>query len=148
LAALKASADLLQLHAALDERMPMLAEANLELRRQVAERAVAESALRDSQRASGQLLKDSRVLEKHLQTMAHKILSATEAERHKMSLQLNDEIAQTLLGINIRIVALKKDVAANHTDLAQEIAATQRLVEDSAKIISRLAHEFSIQHER
>ena len=146
-AALKANADLLQLHATLDERMLNLAEANRELQQQVAERATAEAALRNSQQTSGQLLRDSRILEKHLQVMAHQILSATEAERHKMSLQLNDEIAQTLLGINIRILALKKDVAANHADLGREIADAQRLVEDSTHIISRLAHEFRIQHE-
>ena len=65
-----------------------------------------------------------------------------------MSLQLNDEIAQTLLGINIRILALKKDIAANNADIGREIASIQRLVEDSTHIISRLAHEFSIHHER
>ena len=79
--------------------------------------------------------------------MAHQIISATEDERHKMSLQLNDEIAQTLLGINLRIRALKKDVATNQAKLAQEIADTQRLVKDSTYMISRLAHEFTNQHE-
>ena len=147
-AALKANADLLQLHAALDERMLKLAEANRELQQQEAERAMAETALKNSQQTSGQLLKGSRILERHLQVMAHQILSATEAERHKMSLQLNDEIAQTLLGINIRILALKKDIAAYHAALGQAIADTQRLVEDSTQLISRLAHEFSIQLER
>ena len=147
-AALQASADLLQLQTALDERMLKLAQANRELQQQVAERATAETALKTSQQASGVLLEDSRILEKHLQLMAHQILSATEAERHKMSLQLNDEIAQTLLGINIRILALKKDIAANNADIGREIASIQRLVEDSTHIISRLAHEFSIHHER
>jgi len=147
-AARKSNADLLQLQAALDERMLNLAAANRDLQQQVAEREVTESALRESQRASVRLLEDSRMLEKELQHMARKILSATEAERHKMSLQLNDEIAQTLLGINLRILALKNDVAANHSDFTHEIDATKRLVEDSAKIISRLAHEFTIQHER
>jgi len=102
----------------------------------------------NSRRTSGQLLRDSRIREQHLRVMAHKILSAIEAERHQMSLQLNDEIAQSLLGINIRILALKQHLAANHADLGQEIAATRRLVEDSTHIISRLTHEFSNQHAR
>lgn len=146
--ALQANADLHQLHATLDERMLKLAAANRELQHQVAERAAIETTLRDSQRSSAQLLKDSRVLEKQLQAMAYKILSATEAERKKLSLQLNDEVAQTLLGINIRILALQRNVASNHADLAREIAAAQLLVDDSAKIISRLAHEFNNPHQR
>ncbi|MEI7909397.1 MAG: hypothetical protein WCK77_07150 [Verrucomicrobiota bacterium] len=147
-AAHKTNADLQQLHATLDERMHKLADANSELQHQVAEHTETEDGLRRSQRASSQLLKETRTLERHLQLMAHQIITATEAERHRMSLLLNDEITQTLLGINIRIQTLKKDLAANHAALAREIAATQRLVEDSAQILSRLIHEFSNQHER
>ena len=147
-AALEATADLTHLHAALDERMLNLAEANRELQEEIAGRATVETALKESRRVSGELLKDSQVLEKQLRAMAHKILSATEAERLKMSRQLNDEIAQALLGVHIRILALKKDVAAKHTDITREIATTQRLVEDSSIIIRRLAHEFSIEHAR
>ena len=147
LSALKANANLRQLHAALDERMLELEESNRDLKRQSAERVMLETSLRNSQQATGQLLKESRILEKHLQVMAHQILSAIEDERHKMSLLLNDEIAQTLLGINIRILALKTHIASNHTELAREIADTQRLVEDSTHRISCLAHEFSHPHE-
>jgi signal transduction histidine kinase len=64
-----------------------------------------------------------------------------------MSLQLNDEIAQALLGINIRLLALKQQVATSHANLTCEIAATQQLVEGSVNIINRLAHEFSSQHQ-
>ena len=145
--ALKANSDLRQLHAVLAERTVKLAEANRELQQQVAEHATVETALRNSQQTSSQLLRDSRILENHLRAMAHQIISATEDERHKMSLQLNDEIAQTLLGINLRILALNKDVATNQAKLAQEIADTQRLVKDSTYMISRLAHEFTNQHE-
>ena len=144
----QANADLHQLHATLDERMVRLAAANRELQQQVAERAAVESALKASQRSAGELLNDSRVLAKQLQLSAHQILTATETERKKLSLQLNDEVVQILLGINIRILALKKVVASNHVDLAGEIAAARRLVENSANIIRRLAHEISYPHER
>jgi len=65
-----------------------------------------------------------------------------------MSNQLNDQIAQNLLGINFRLLTLKMQVATHHTNLTREIATTQRLVEDSARIIRRLAHEFSTCHEQ
>jgi hypothetical protein len=143
-AARQTSADLTHLHKTLDERTSDLADASRDLLEQVAARAADETALEHSQRASAELLKSSRDLEKHLRAITHEILSAAEVERRRMSLQLNDEIAQILLGIHIRILALKKDVAADHSDLTRKIADTQLLVEDSAKVISRLVHEFSI----
>lgn len=142
--ALEASASLKQLYANLEQRTSDLADSKNVLLEQIAVRRKSEDSLRISEEASSQLLKDSRVLEKHLQDMARKVLSANEAERRKMSLQLNDEIAQSLLAINLRMLALKKEVSANHTDLTREIAVTQRLVEDSAQIIRHLADEFSI----
>ncbi|MCX6873736.1 MAG: hypothetical protein NTW21_08000 [Verrucomicrobia bacterium] len=147
-AALAAATDLGQLHARLDQLSLELADANDALQRQVAERFGAETALRHSQQSSDQLLKDSRALEQQVQDMTHQILSATESERQKMSQQLNDEIAQILLAIHVRILALQKEVAAKHADFTQEIATTRRFVADSAKIISRLAHEINIQQER
>lgn len=146
--ALEAATDLQQASSSLERRTLDLADSRQVLQEQIAGRRMAEDSLRMNEEASSQLLKDSRKLEKHLQDMARKVLSATEAERKKMSLQLNDEIAQSLLGINLRILALKKDTAANHADLTLEIAATQRLVDDSAILIRRLAHEFSTPHER
>lgn len=142
-AAVKATAKLAQLHGALDQLMLELAETNDKLQRQIAERSVAETTLRHSQRSSGRLLEDSHALEQQLQDMTRQILSATEDERRNLSLSLSDEIAQTLLGIHLRILALRKEVAAKHTDLSREIAATRRVVAASAKTISRLAHEFS-----
>lgn len=147
-AALQTSADLIHLHETLDERTLDLADAGRELHKQVTARAAAKSALEDSQRTTDELLKRSRNLEKHLRALTHESLSAAEAERRRLSVQLNDEIAQSLLGVHIRILALKNEVAANHTNLARKIAATRSLVDASAKTLSRLAHEFSIQHER
>jgi len=142
--ALEASASLKQLYAKLEQRTLDLADSENVLLEQIAGRRKSEASLRISEEASSQLLKDSRVLEKHLQDMVRKVLSANEAERRKMSHHLNDEIAQSLLVINLRMLALKKEVSANHADLNQEIAITQRLVEDSAQIIRHLADEFSI----
>lgn len=143
-AALEATVNLTRLRATLDERMLNLTEAHRDLQQQIAGHATAETGLRKSQQSSGQLLKDSRLLEKQLRDMVHTLLSTSEVERHRISSQLNDQIAQILLGISIRIMALKKDVAANHTDLTHEIAAIQQLVDESANIISHLAYEFSI----
>jgi signal transduction histidine kinase len=79
--------------------------------------------------------------------MTRQILAANELERKKMSLQLHDDIGQTLLGIHVRLLALKKEVATKYTGLNQEIATTQRLVETAVKTINQFAHEFGIPHE-
>jgi len=83
--------------------------------------------LKKSEHATGKLLEESRLLERQLQAMAHKILLADEETRRKMSLQLNDEIAQPLLGIHVRLLALKIEAEANHTSLTKDITATQLL---------------------
>lgn len=142
-AAREANADLHQLNVALDERTRDLADSNRERQQQVVGRIHAEAALRDSEAAFGQLLKNSKELEQHLQKVAHQILATIEAEQKKMSHQLNDEIAQTLLGINIRLLTLKQQIAISHENLNQEITATRNLIEQSLTLVNRIAHEFN-----
>ena len=96
---------------------------------------------------SAQLLEESRRLEAQLKAMAQQTITANEAERKKMSLQLNDEIAQTLLGIHVRLIALKQEVVRNQLDLTKEVTATQRLVRRSVKIVNRLALEYGVHPE-
>ena len=74
------------------------------------------------------LLEESLALQEHLRHLTHRILSAQEAERKKISRDLQDEIAQTLLGINVRLLTLKKAAKGNTANLKKEIANTQRLV--------------------
>ena len=140
--AVDAAADLDQMKEKLGEQTKALADSKREIQQEVKDRGTAEAALKTSEKASGQLLRDSRLLEAHLQDMARKILAANEDERKKMSLQLQDEIAQTLLGIHVRLLALKKEVAASKANVTHEIALIQRLVAHSVTIINRLAKEF------
>ena len=141
--ALEADNDLKQVSSNLERRTLDLADSRQVLLEQVAGRRQAEDLLRVSEHSSSGLLRDSQVLEKRLQDMVRKVLSSTEAERGNMSRQLNDEVAQSLLGINLRMLALKKEITINQASLALEIATTQRLVDDSVNMIRRLAHEFS-----
>ncbi len=140
------SADFEQLNTNLRQRTADLTESNRKLRIQIEERKSAETALKASEHSSRQLLRDSQLLERNVKEMTREILSATENERYAMSLRLNDEIAQTLLGINIRMIALKNEIAVNHANHNDEIDMIQQLVEDSAEMIKRLAYEFSDKH--
>ncbi|MEI6032960.1 MAG: hypothetical protein WCS65_01615 [Verrucomicrobiae bacterium] len=138
--ALETRAECERLNATLEQRTQELADSNRELQRQITGRKASEKALKKS--ASARLLKDSLALEKRLQHMVHKILSTEEDKRREMCLQLSEEIVQPLLGIKLRMLASKKEIAAHDETRTKEIAFIQRLVEDSAEIVNRIAHEF------
>lgn len=145
-AAREVSAELQQLTATFGQRTLALANSSNELKKGVKGRKTAEAALETSERASCQLLKESRQLEHELQAMTRKILSSNEAERKTMSHQLQDEIAQNLLGIHVRLLTLKQEARNSHEGLAKEIAITQQLVDAAVKTINQCAREFGISH--
>jgi signal transduction histidine kinase len=141
-ATLTASAQFNQMNQMLNRRTLDLIASNRSLRQSVVRRETVEVALRKSRTHSEKLLDESRRLQKHLQHLARQILSAQENKRLQISHELQDEIAQTLLGINVRLVALKQESAVNTAGLQKEIAGTRRLVEKSMKSIKRFAREF------
>lgn len=145
---IEAAAELVRLSAALVQRTLDLADAQLELQRHVNDRESSESALLSSRLTSSQLLSESQRLEKRLQLLARKIVAANETERKEMSLKLHDEIAQTLLGIHVRLLSLKKEATNSNEGLAREIATTQRLLEHSVIIINRFACELGAKHDK
>ena len=145
-AALKANVRLSRLRRTLGRRTANLAASNRSLKQGIAQRKTVEQALKKSGEHSRKLLKESRRLQKHLQRLTHQILSAQEDKRKKISRDLHDEIAQTLLGINVRLLTLQREAAINAGGLKKEIASTQRLVDKSVKSINRFAREFGIHH--
>ena len=145
-ASLKANVYLGQLTRTLGRRTVALAAANRSLKQGIIQRQTVEQSLKKSAERSRKLLKESLRLQKHLQRLTYQILLAQEEKRKKNSRNLHDEIAQTLLGINVRLLTLKKETAINAIGLKKEIASTQRLVDKSVKIINRFAREFGIHH--
>jgi signal transduction histidine kinase len=146
-AALRDNAHLNQLNKTLRRRTAELAAANRFLKQGVAQRKAVEQALQKSARHYARLVKESRRMRKHLRHLTHQILSAQEAERKQISRELHDEVAQTLLGINVRLVTLKMEATVNAAGLKKEIATAQRLVEKSAQTMSRFAREFGQRHD-
>jgi signal transduction histidine kinase len=94
-----------------------------------------------------ELLQESRKLESHVQNMTRKILTSHEEERKRMSHELQNEIAQTLLGIHVRLLALRKKAANRSPSFAQEITMTQELIGESVKVIHRYALEIGLANE-
>ncbi|MHB8524424.1 MAG: histidine kinase, partial [Limisphaerales bacterium] len=113
----------------------------------IIQRKTVEKALRQSGARCEKLLKKSPRLQKHLQHLTHRILAAQEDKRRKISHDLQDEIAQTLLGINVWLLTLRKAAGLNAGDLQKEIARTQGLVAKSMESIKRFARECGKHHE-
>ena len=146
-AALKANVRLSQLSRTLSRRTADLAASNQSLKEGISQRKAVEKALKKSDEQSKKLLEESRDLQKHLQRLAHRMIAAQEDKRKKISHDLQDEIAQTLLGINVRLLTLKKDAATTSESLKKEIASTQRLVDKSVRSIKRFARDISVSYE-
>ena len=140
-AALKANVRLRQLSKTLGRRTVDLAASRRSLKQGILQRKSVQQALQKSGEHSRKLLNESHRLQKHLQRLTRQILSAQEDKRKKISRDLHDEIAQTLLGINVRLLTLKKEAAVSVQDLRKEIVSTQRLVNKSVKSIKRFARE-------
>jgi len=143
-AALKANAQLHQVSRKLSRRTVDLAASHRPLKKGIIQRKTAEEELRKSGKHYAKLLRESHHLERHLRHLTHWILSAQEVERKKISRELQDEVAQTLLGINVRLLTLKKAAKGNTANLKREIANTQQVVEDSVQSINRFARELKI----
>jgi len=134
--------DLNRLNETLSRRTLELAATNRQLQRSIIRRKRVEAALKKSGEHYSKLLKDSLQLQEDLRQLTHQMLAAQEHERKKISIELQDEIAQTLLGINVRLVSLKQEARSNTQGLKNEIASTQRLVVKSTESMRQAARGF------
>jgi signal transduction histidine kinase len=124
-----------------------LAASHRSLEQGIGQRKTMEGALKQSREHYKTLLDESLALETHLRCLTHQILMAQEADRKKISHDLRDEIAQSLLGINVRLLTLKKAAKGNRATLKKEIANTQRLVQESVQAINQFARKLDT-HDR
>jgi signal transduction histidine kinase len=126
----------------LNQRTEELAVTNRQLQRGIIRRKVMDDAFEKNGKHNSKCLEESLQLQKRLRLLTHRVMAAQEDERKSISRELQDEIAQTLLGINVRLLSLKQEARRNTKGLKNEIASTQRLVVKSAKSVRRVAREF------
>ena len=141
-AARQSKIQLNRLNDTLGRRTVELAATNRLLQRGIVRRKSVEAALKISGEHYARLLKNSLQLQEGLRQLTHQVLAAQENERKKISRELQDEIAQTLLGINVRLLTLRQEARSNTKGLKNEIASTQRLVLKSARSVRRAARQF------
>jgi len=122
-------------------RMEALVSANHELKLEVARREATEKALQESQRVQGKLLDRACVMQEELRHLSHQILHVQEEERKRISRELHDQIAQTLVGLNVHLAALTQGAGKSSKGLNQRIARAQKIVEESVNIVHQFARE-------
>jgi len=142
-AARQSKIELSRLSETLNERTLELAATNRELQRGIVRCRDMEDAFEKGGKDHTKCLTESLQLQKHLRQLAHQVLRAQEDERNKISHELQDEIAQTLLGINVRLLSLKREAGGRTDGLKNKIASTQRLVVRSVKSVRKFARELN-----
>jgi PAS domain S-box-containing protein len=122
-------------------RMEDMADTNLGLNREIVRRQTVEQNLKKSELRQSRLLKQSRHIQGQLRRLSHQILQAQEEERLRISRDLHDEIAQTLVGINVQLATLTREAAGGPKGLQQKIERTQQMVEKSVEKVHQFARK-------
>jgi len=136
-AARESKMDLNRLNEMLGQRTLELAATKRQLQRGIIRHKRVEAALNKSGEHYSKLLKDSLQLQEGLRQLTHRALAAQEGERETISRELQDEIAQTLLGVNVQLLSLKQGARVNARGLKNEIASTRRLLIESVKSVTK-----------
>ena len=137
----QADAHLNRLAKTLGRRTVNLAASQRALRQGIVQRQSAEQAYKKSTGNHARLVTESGRLQKYLRSLTHQILSSQEAERTKISRELHHEVAQTLLGIDVQLLRLKQATTVDSTSLKKEIARTQRIVKNCARMMAQFGSE-------
>lgn len=111
------------------------------LKTEIIRRKTAETALKKSEEHHTAMLDQALLMQERLRRLTHQVISAQEEERREISRELHDDIAQTLTGINVRLINLKREAILNTKGLKGKISHAQRLVEKSVQIVQRFARE-------
>jgi signal transduction histidine kinase len=110
------------------------------LERSIVRQKKAEDALAMSRIRHHGLLQESRLLHKGMRYLAQATLASSEEAGARTGRFLQDDVAQMLLGLNVRLQVLRKEALANTRRIKQEIARTQRLAATSATAVLRAVH--------
>ena len=138
----RAEADFSRLETALETRTKELDAAHHQLQQEVARREATDEANEKRRVLHKECLDESLRLQKRLRRLTHRALAAQEDDRRTIGHELENEIAQTLLGINVRLLTLQKEARGRTKRFKNDIANTQKAVVASASVVRRAARKF------
>jgi signal transduction histidine kinase len=114
---------------------------NVKLKREILRRQKVEEDLRSNRKEQSRLLKQSRLQQAQLRDLSHRILHAQEEERKRISRELHDVIAQSLVGINVHLAMLDQERSASPETFRKQISNTRLIVEKAVSIVHDFARE-------
>ena len=130
-----------KLNKTLGRRKAGLDTANRTLLEDIARSKSTEAALKKNGDENARRLNESAQLQTQLRQLTHRMMAAQEDDRMQISQELQNEIAQSLLGINVRLLSLKKLTRSSNRDFKKGISSTQQLVLKSAKSVRKFARQ-------
>jgi signal transduction histidine kinase len=122
-------------------RTKELAAAKRRIQRSLVRREVMEVAFEQRAKLHRKCLAESLQLQKRLRQLTHRLLAAQEAERKKVSRELENEIAQTLVAVNVRLLALKHEAWRQIEGFKEKIASTRQVVVESVRTVRHVARK-------
>ena len=129
------------LNRSLNQKTAQLNTTKSQLQEGIAKREILEMELSIKTNLLGTLLRESLELQDGLRKLTHGAFTAQEKERRRLSRELRNNIAQTLLGLNVRLINLKHEAKHKVHALKHRITATQRVVAGSVKTMRQLARK-------
>ncbi len=127
--------------AATQRRMELLSASNEIFKEEIARRKVVEANLKAARETQSVLLKQSKKQQLKLRELSHRILTAQEQERKRISRELHDIIAQTLVGVNVHLTALCQSTTMEESPALEHIFRTRELVSKAVDTIHHFARE-------
>ena len=122
-------------------RLDILTASNQKLEEEIVQRQAVEKSLKKSEQDQRRLLLQAQQMQKQLRHFSHQIITAQEDERKRISRELHDVIAQTLVGINVHLGTLTRAAEGTPKSLLVKIQRTQQLVEKAADTVHQFARE-------
>ncbi|MFM2167322.1 MAG: hypothetical protein RIS79_1693, partial [Verrucomicrobiota bacterium] len=122
-------------------RLAVLTALNHKMKREIVRREVLANALEASRQSTYELLITSRQQRQELRDLSHRLLTAHEEERKRISRELHDVIAQALTGVSLELASLNGEGSPISSDIAEKLARTQQLVMEAADAVHRFARD-------
>jgi hypothetical protein len=123
--------------AALNRRTSELAASRRMLQRGLVQRRKLEASLKSHHQAHAALLGESLRIQDELRQLTRRMILVQERQRRYIGQQLEDEIAQSMIGINLWLTSLKSEAGMNASRLKDGLAQARRQVLASVRKVQR-----------